>query len=303
MLDVYLAGACPGHVADFLYDIKASRLHTQLTDRKAISRLIMYADSGDYAQKLFIDSGAYSAYTLGKEIDVDEYIEYVNAIDDYVTLFAQVDKIPGKHGQPKTKKEVLDAPRQSFENYLYMRERVKSPHKLLPVFHRREDWAWLEKIISEGAGYIGLAPTTDSSEVEKKVFFEKCFDIIKRSKNPNIKTHAFGVTSLPMLSLFPFTSADSTGWIMKAANGIIILPWGVIPVTHTSRVLPRGKNNHLLNMGKKGEKAVKFIEGMGYDIERLASDYAYRWMFNAQVLTEWARVERDKPTHFKSPLF
>ena len=100
-----------------------------------------------------------SAHTRDAEVDVDAYIEYLNGIDDDVHVFAQVDKIPGKFRHPKTREELAEAPEMSWNNYLYMRERLKSPEKLLPIFHQGEDFKWLHNILDyrspEGDKYSG----------------------------------------------------------------------------------------------------------------------------------------------------
>ena len=65
-----------GKVADeYLLKKNANRLQSQLIDRANISE--WYEKKSDIS-KLFIDSGAYTAYTKGTQIDVDDYISYPN---------------------------------------------------------------------------------------------------------------------------------------------------------------------------------------------------------------------------------
>lgn len=182
---------------------------------------------------MFIDSGAFTAFTKQKVVDVDEYIEFINSIDDQVYIFAQVDKIPGQWGKPRTPEELAEAPRLSWENYLYMVNKVNSPEKLLPIFHQGEDFSWLENMLNykytEGPlkgqyiKYIGISCSKDITSTAWAPWFDLCYKMIAESKNPNVKTHAFGMTSLKLLEQYPFTSADSTSWVRSAGFGNIMV--------------------------------------------------------------------------------
>lgn len=282
--DLYFAGTQNEDCEFFMLKNNLCRLQSQVNDRKNISRWCQEEVHG----KLFIDSGAYTVYTRNIDLDVDEYIKYINSIDEHLTIFAQVDKIPGVHGQPKTKEQILEAPELSWKNYCYMRERVKSPDKLLPIFHRREDWKYLHQMLEttfdgKHIPYIGLAATTDSSTKEKEIWFDKCFAIIKKSSNPQVKTHAFGMTSLKLLERYPFTSADSTSWIMIGANGNILTPFGLVTVSDSQQHL---KNHISNNLGEKQLK--KYLQSIGIELELVRTDYKYRMLANLIYLKNWA---------------
>lgn len=281
--DLYFAGNQNRMLYDWLAQNNGCKLFSQVSDRSGIEYWCS-KDSG----KLFIDSGAYTVYTKNIDLDVDEYIKYINSIDEHLTIFAQVDKIPGVHGQPKTKEQILEAPELSWKNYCYMRERVKSPDKLLPIFHRRENWKYLHQMLEttfdgKHIPYIGLATTTDSTVKEKEDWFNKCFDIIKKSSNPNVKTHAFGMASLRLLEQYPFTSADSTSWIMVGANGNIMTPFGLMTVSDSRSHL---KNHISNNIGE--EKLKKYLQNIGIELELVKTDYKYRTLANLIYLKNWA---------------
>jgi hypothetical protein len=284
--DLYFAGSQNQECEDWMLNNGCCRLQSQLNDRKNIQ----YWVDNEFSGKLFIDSGAYTAYTRQVTVDVDEYINYVNSIDHKLALFAQVDKIPGSHGQPKTKEQIQEAPEISWQNYLYMRERVKSPDKLLPIFHRREDWKYLEQMLEttfdgKHIPYIGIAATTDSSVKEKQEWFDKVFQIIKHSSNPNVKTHAFGMTSLRLLENYPFTSADSTSWIMTGANGSIRTPFGVVVVSENVM----DKNTHVQNMSSDAAKNLNdYLTSIGLSLEEVATDYKKRMLANLKYLKTWS---------------
>lgn len=289
-IDMYLAGRTSAKMDQFLYEKGCNHLFSQLYERKGINQWIENSVENGKKGKIFIDSGAYTAYTKGKELDVDEYIDFLNSNTENLDLFAQVDKIPGQHGKPKTLEEILEAPRQSWNNYLYMRPKMKEPDKLLPIFHRRESFEWLELMLettfdNKHIPYIGIAATTDSTVKEKKNWFDQVFNIIRKSSNPNVKTHAFGMTSFKLLEAYPWTSADSTSWIQCGANGSIFTKWGVLLVSDWQMNDP----DNIIHMGEGGKEVIKYIESFGYTVEMLASKAFNRWGFNGLMYDDWGR--------------
>lgn len=306
MFDLYFAGSQSKQTQSLFYKSDSNMLRSYVQDRKSIGEIVEQKRAGNWKGKLFIDSGAYTTYTQGREVNVDEYIEFINSIDDCVDVFAQVDKIPGVWGQPKTKEQILEAPELSWKNYLYMRERVKSPDKLLPIFHRREDFKWLKQMLEttfdgKHIPYIGIAATTDSSVKEKKEWFERVFTIIHSSSNPNVKTHAFGMTSRKILEMHPFTSADSTSWLMAGANGCIMSKFGTILVSNI-QISSADHAHHLNEFSAKELK--KYISSFGFTLPQLAETYKNRADFNVLFLMDWAKNYKLKGTNsYKKPLF
>ena len=86
-------------------------------DRSAITKVIEWKKEG-FCRWLFIDSGAFSIHTGNATTTADEYIEYLNSIDEYIDVFAQLDKIPGTFQQPKTPEDYVESARLSWENFL-----------------------------------------------------------------------------------------------------------------------------------------------------------------------------------------
>lgn len=298
MFDLYFAGNQNRMAELRLRETGCNRLASQLLDRNVIRGWIDSRQEGLAQGHLFIDSGAFSAHTRGAELNVDEYIEYINSIDDEVHIFAQVDKIPGVFRQPKTPEQLLAAPAESWQNYLYMRARVKSPDKLLPIFHQGEDFKWLENMLEttfmrKHIPYIGISPANDQTVKEKEKFIDRCFTIIRNSSNPNVKTHAFGMTSLHILERYPFTSADSTSWILNGANGSIMTKYGSVTVSSGRLYSP----DHIRKMPKAAQQEIQdYVESHGYNMLQLSEDYKQRILFNIQYLSEWAKNYQCLPS-------
>lgn len=289
--NLYLAGSYSTWVDEELQKMGANRLASQLNDRNLIERWLTYIKEVE-RRKLFVDSGAFSAHTKGKEVNVDEYIEYLNERQGLFEVIAQVDKIPGEFGKKKTRKELEEAPELSWENYLYMRERVIDYKKLTPIFHQGEDFKHLHRMLEwvddkgEHIPYIGISPANDLNTKEKVKWFENVFRIIRDSSNPKVKTHAFGMTSLKVLEQYPFYSADSTSWLMTSANGSIMTSNGLILISDVQEKNPK----HINHMSKDVQEKIKQeVEGWGYDLEEAKSNYKIRGLINASYLMNWAK--------------
>ena len=287
-LILYFAGGGAKDVNDYLDSIKCDRLFSQLNDRKAIAAQIESFKLGN-SGRIFIDSGAYSAHTKGVPIDVDDYINYLNEIEEYCEVYAQVDHIAGRFGQEKDPADVAKAPQISWDNYLYMRPKLKNPDKLMPVFHQGEDFKWLENMLEadfdgEKVAYIGVSCSKDIAYTEWPKWFDRVFDMIKRSSNPNVKTHAFGMTSLRYLPQYPFTSADSTSWIKFAAYGTAVTDFGPIGISER-RVHELDHIHHLPEADKND--MIKYFKDNGFDYEQLTTDSNYRNKWNAHYYKTW----------------
>lgn len=270
-MDLYFAGSSHNQASAWINELQQNRLFSQELNRPEIAKMIELRKAGTYQGKILIDSGAFTAHTKGITVDVDEYIQYLNSISEWVDVFVQVDSIPGQFGKPKTDEQLKQAPADSWDNYLYMRPKLNQPEKLIPVYHQGEDTKWLVNMLewTDDRGnhipYIGISPANDKSQKEKNAFIDMCFDIIRRSSNPNVKTHAFGMTNLETLTRYPITSADSTSWALTAVNGGIMTPFGVVGMSAQS------KNSNALK-GKPPaiqQQIREYIKSRGFDMDDL----------------------------------
>lgn len=259
--------------------------------------------------KLIVDSSAYSASTIGMVVDIDEYIEYINSISDVVYWFAALDKIPGENGEPPTPQQIADAPRISWENYLYMIERVNCPKKIVPVFHAGEDIKYLKQMLEftfpDGSHieYMGLGGIVGARPDEIVKWYESIWPIIKSSSNPDIKVHNFGMTSTKTIEQFPSMSSDSTSWLKFGIYGSIL-----IPIRDKVRAFRCGNrcmldNNHILNqqadIKAEAERICKLM-GHGMSLDALVNEEKnhLKLLFNLYSLNEWRKKFEYKGNDF-----
>jgi len=238
----------------------------------------------DLGMQLFVDSGAYTVHTHGGEIDLDGYIDYLNEHNENVAIAAQLDEIPGKFNHPKSQEDYRLASQKTFENYMYMRARLKSPDKCIPLFHQGVHMKYLKKYLEMGVPYIGISPSNDLHLNEKIKWLRNVFGVIRKSSNPNVKTHAFGLTALDVLQHFEFTSADSTTWVLTGAFGAIMTPLGRIPVSEQTGHKPGGLTSL---SSQKREKLKQYVESMGEDLDELVVDTESRIRLNVKYLLDW----------------
>ena len=297
---LYLASYDDSKIMNDAWENDWPLLYSQINNRGCIINRLSAPTNG----KLLIDSGAHSAHTKGITLDLEEYIGFVNENIDKFTLYVQVDKIPGVYRMPKTAKDWLEAPQLSWENYLYMREKSKDPSKLVPVFHQGEDLKWLRNMLdytfSDGSHipYIGLSPRGDVSLKAKYDFSAECFATIQNSSNPNVKTHAFGATSLEMLERLPYTSADSTTWVLVSAFGQVWMPNCIdgdingvgikLGVSEENRSHPTATQTYWEQPKKIKKKLDDYFESIGTNIEELSVSHSARALASAKYVQNWA---------------
>lgn len=273
---IHMAGIYATEAEDLIENLNVPRLLSYFNDKSTLKKKIAKG------LMTFLDSGAYTAYTKGAKIDIDEYIRFVNKNGDYLSVFCELDVVGGNGAE------------ETWKNYLYMLERVISPKKLLPVFHVGEDFSYLKRILeySPTVEYMGLGGMVGKPATILETWLDIVFDIVKKSNNPDIKVHAFGMTSLRLLKLFPFYSCDSTAWIMCAANGSIFTKQG--PLLVSDRSICTGSN--VLHAGSLLTTELNnYIESKGYTLQDLSENYRSRGCWNIEFLLDWANNYKYEP--------
>lgn len=156
--------------------------------------------------KLIMDSGAYSAWRLGKPIDLKQYCDFLERNLDWIEHPVALDVI-----NPKDPEAAAAA---SFENLKYMRSRGLNP---VPVYHVGEDVKWLFKMLDLGCDYIGLSASSLVSRNKVNDWYAMAWShLVDSQGRATVRAHAFGEGRYDSLRRFPWYSADSTSWIYAA---------------------------------------------------------------------------------------
>ena len=176
--DFYFAGATTERIRNYLIGLNANVLKSYYMDKSVIEKFFDAKKNG-WRGKLMIDNDEFSFHRHGGSIDIDEYIAWINKNDEYIDYAIAVDSIPGKWRQPRTLYDFKLSAQKTWDNYIYMLDKVKSPQKLLPVFHQGDGFDALRRFLMlPDLKYICVAGSKDLTNADREVFYEKCFDII-----------------------------------------------------------------------------------------------------------------------------
>lgn len=207
---------------------------------------------------IFLDSGAYSAYTRKKEINIDDYISYIHKNKKYLTVYANLD--------------VIGSAEASWENQRIMEQAGLNP---LPVFHPKENFKYLQKCMQYD--YFCIGGIADTPVMAKRIaFLDKCFDMVcYNNKAPKNKVHGLGMTSFELMRRYPFYSVDSTAWLLAGAMGNILIPpkknekfvYNVNPIRLSISYKSNSKNHcqHYDTLNLEQRKNIdEYIKSKGY---------------------------------------
>lgn len=156
------------------------------------------ADLG-YHPKIMLDSGAYSAHTKGKNVNLLDYMGYIDANRWHIDSYISLDVIGNEH--------------LTYRIYQLMRSNGSHP---VPVIHYgREASEMLRNYKLLGTQQIalgGTVPIRDKHEV-----LRWCEEMKRR--NPRARFHLLGSCSSVFLQSEALASCDSSAWYIQAVNG------------------------------------------------------------------------------------
>lgn len=230
---------------------------------------------------VFMDSGAFSAWTLGVELSIEEYCDYLkrNAdiirVEDGAFMASVLDGI----GDPlKTKIN------QAHMEYLGVRP--------LPCFHKGEDERYLEWYI-QNYDYITIGGMVGSSVNQLRIWLDRIWDryLVDGSGRAKLKVHGFGMTSVELMELYPWYSIDSSSWIQSAAFGNIVLPRyreDTVPHIKSEPIKVSDKSpsrhdagQHITTLSQPEQDYLfRKLEEQGFTFERLSTIYESRAAYN-----------------------
>lgn len=221
--------------------------------------------------KIFLDSGAFSAYTLGAKIDLPTYVDYIKRnmdifrVEDGALMVAVLDGI----GDPL----------ETYRNQLTMEALGVKP---MPCFHAGEDERYLEWYI-QNYDYISLGGMVGSSTKQLMLWLDRVWDkyLVDGAGKPRLKVHGFGITSIPIMERYPWWSCDSSSWIQAGSFGSIVTPeFGPIAISDKSpQRHDAGMHLSTLTPAEQ-DKVLEALERSGFTYERLSTVYQSRMAYN-----------------------
>lgn len=181
-----------------------------------MSDRILNAIRNNNNHPIFMDSGAFSAFTQGSVIDLTDYARFLKTHSDIIEVASNLDVI----GRDEA------SARGTYTNQKKLEDLGAT---VCPVHHVRDADKWLVKYLEEGYDYIflgGMVPETTQ-------YLRKWLDHVwgnyltyrdgENKGKARVKVHGFGLTTLELMFRYPWYSVDSTSWVMKSQFGGIYL--------------------------------------------------------------------------------
>lgn len=243
--------------------------------------------------KIFLDSGAFSAHSMGVSIDLPKYCEYIQRNIDIIRV--EEDAVMAS---------VLDGigdPLQTFRNQLEMEARGVRP---LPCFHFGEDERYLEFYLANYS-YITIGGMVGKTVPQLITWLDRIWEryVIDGAGRPKCKLHAFGITSVTIMERYPWFSVDSSSWIQFGAFGSMFTPMGVPYRVSEKAGAKHEAGKHVLNLPPPEKEYIdSLITSAGFDLERLTTIYETRATFNMWSYRTIAdRINEKKDTRTFKP--
>lgn len=204
-----------------------------------------------------LDSGAFTAWKTGKEITIDTYCNFVNALPFTPFGYFTLDKIGDPEGTE--------------ENYRMIRERGLNP---IPVFTRGSDWSLLEEMFRQVplVGIGGLVGTNSN-----KLFVR---DVLRRAGGRAL--HLLGFTNKDFIAQWKPFSVDFSTANTSIAHGQFMIYEGNGKLRAISRQNFRDETAEMIRI------ASPFVEWCEEDLFDLRNDSGWKKGSTAQNISSKA---------------
>ncbi len=282
---LYLAGLYTNGFGNSRYSARLTE-----TEEKGRSSVRNYLESYHYinkpkyvadirreGKKVFLDSGAFSAFTKGIDVDLPAYCRYIQENADII------ENIDGS-----VCASVLDSIGSAEGTYKNQMAMEKLGVRPLPCFHYGEDekcLAWYVKNYS----HITIGGMVPISTPQLRIWLDRIWDryLTDGAGRPRLNVHGFGLTTISLMKNYPWYSVDSSSWVQTAANGGILYTqnWKAMAISDSSPAR-RVANQHYSTFSPVHQNAIlSYLTKEGYDIDRLQTEYLSRWAYNCNAYT------------------
>lgn len=274
---------------------------------------------------IILDSGAFSAWNRGRNINLSDYITFAREAvilaenNQKHIRIVNLDVIPGKVGETKrlnvtitdsislenNSKLIDDCAKRGFLNLKIMKSEGITP---IHVFHQGEHLRWFDRMLKY-TDYVGISPANDMPNNSRQKWIDSVFTYIYKN-NIDVKTHGFAVMVPEILREYPWTSCDAISWLMIAATGCVLYPIGGFKQQPISTSKEKPFNQILVsekkiakNVGHLTDKLLMLFEQDGYSYQQL-QDYKIReeinvktYLFFEKWLNQYKKEHEYKPPH------
>ena len=235
--------------------------------------------------KVFLDSGAFSSFSLGVSVSIEAYAEFIKANQDIIEMASVLDAIGDPVG--------------TYHNQQTL-ERLGA--EVLPCFHYGEPLDLCEYYV-RNYPYITIGGMVPIPNRKLEGWLDEVWDKVLTDKDgySRIKIHGFGMTARDLMLKYPWYSVDSSSWVQAAANGNIVLPEFNQPLAISARS-PNVKEfmKHYATLPPQSKEYVdQLLQYYGSSAEEMATEYKSRWAFNAFTYDRLGRILGED--HWRRP--
>jgi len=242
-----------------------------------------------------VDSGAFTAWSKGKEVRREALIDFYNRTQDeygdaFDFTFVSLDRIPGRQGMERTAEDYRVAADDTVRNYEAMRREVRGYVK--PVYHNGDP----ERVLRayDDAPYISLSASQDMAYAEREAWVSET-----AASMSTRQLHGLAMTGTRMLRTARWHSVDSASWVLWAGMGAIALlrPTGALKLLACSAESPRNKHfeQHLSTLSPIArDRVIADLEAEGITEEEVRTNSITRARYNIWTFKracDWAATQ------------
>lgn len=248
------------------------------------------------------DSGAFTAWSRGEEVTLDELIPvYGDLVSRFGTRaeaiwLINLDKIPGEKGRTASPAEIEEAIEISDRNFEVLVKEFGP--RVLPVFHQNESADRLRKV-GGMARFICVSPRNDLPEPDRFTWSQEAHRILKDAGMADVWTHGLAATGHRMMHKVPWWSVDSATWVVLGANGAIFTDdrLKIIQISSKSGSI-KEHGDHFRTMAPHVQRAIEDqIVSLGFTVPELEENFVARMLFNRIVLNKTAAIAAARDRH------
>lgn len=218
---------------------------------------------------LVLDSGAFSALTLGKTITLAAYANWLRTWSPHAQWYSNLDVIGDAEATYVNQQRMLD---------MGLRP--------VPTFHVNEPWSYLERYLDEGYTLIALGGMVPHSKRPNALlpWLVRCFKMAKG----RAALHGFGVAGWRIVRPLPWYSTDSSGFTyVFRSRTVILFDEKTGKLTDVQRDDPR----EMWGAGR-----AQIIRRLGFDPNEFMGDFTkgsdYRHRLSQLTVASYLSAER-----------
>lgn len=163
-----------------------------------------------------------------------------------------------------------------------------------PVFHGDASIDWMNKYHDRGCKLMGISSINSARNRHSPHKFRYYLDaVFNRAAKLNMDLHGLAMTSLSILTQYPWWSVDSAAWTKTASFGSILFPntaKNVIENVHISNRTSTVSCSYGKMTRKQQQEIRERVTELGFSIKELREDVKARHDFNGWVFSNLPKI-------------